>query len=169
MAGRRQVGEDVDHAIDRHWNIVRTNRAAERFLPGGADRNVVRLTYAGPWRDLIANWTEIARPGLHRLEVESADHPDDEELSRLVALAADACRDLPEEQGPASESARVMCPHFRVGDDIVRTISVVAHFGAARDVTLDELRIELIHPADAQADEFFRAFDRSEQPFITRR
>lgn len=147
------------YAIDRHWNIVRTNRAAERFLPAGEDRNVVRLTYAGPWRDLIANWTEIARPGLHRLEAESVDHPDDDELGRLVALAADACHDLPEKPGLAHESALVMCPHFRVGDDIVRTISVVAHFGAARDVTLDELRIELIHPADAQADAFFRASD----------
>jgi hypothetical protein len=34
---------------------------------------------------------------------------------------------------------------------------VVAQFGAARDVTLDELRIELIYPADDEAEVFFRS------------
>lgn len=138
---------------------MRTNRAAERFLPEAGDRNVVRLTYAGPWRDLIANWAELARLGVRRLEAEAAAHPDDVEFAQLVALATAACRDLPDQSDPASESARVLCPHFRVGDDVVRTISVVAHFGAARDVTLGELRIELIHPADELADQFFRLLD----------
>jgi hypothetical protein len=35
-------------------------------------------------------------------------------------------------------------PWFRVGDDIIRTIGMVARFDAA-DVTLDELRIELTY------------------------
>ena len=33
--------------------------------------------------------------------------------------------------------------------------TVVAQFGAPLDVTLDELRIELIYPADGQARRFF--------------
>jgi hypothetical protein len=47
------------YAIDRHWDTVRTNHAASMFLPEDAERNVVRLTYAGPWRALIANWSKL--------------------------------------------------------------------------------------------------------------
>ena len=45
----------------------------------------------------------------------------------------------------------MLCPHFRIGGHVVRTISVVAQFGAAVDVTLEELRLELIYPADEEA------------------
>ncbi len=144
------------YAIDRHWDIVRANRAATMFLPGGVDRNVVRLTYAGPWRKLIANWTDIAWAGVHRLQAEAARRPDDEELADLVSLASEACRDV-RERPTTDGGARVLCPHFRIGEQLVRTITVVAQFGGARDVTLDELRIELIYPADDEADAFFRS------------
>lgn len=143
------------YAIDRHWNIVLANRAATAFLPEGAERNVVRLTYAGAWREMIANWDALAWAGVRRLQAECARRPDDEVLSGLAALAADACRGVPAASGTVD--ARVLCPHFRIGDDLVRTITVVAQFGGARDVTLDELRIELIYPADDEAEAFFRA------------
>lgn len=143
------------YAIDRHWNIVRANRAATTFLPEAADRNVVRLTYSGAWRGLIANWSDIAWAGARRLQAEVARRPDDPDLAELAALAADACRGLPERSG--ANVARVLCPHFLIGDSVVRTITVVAQFGAARDVTLDELRIELVYPADDEADAFFRS------------
>jgi len=51
------------YAIDRHWNIARADGAAELFLPDAEERNVVRLTYAGSWRPLIANWSDIAWAG----------------------------------------------------------------------------------------------------------
>ncbi|MFZ2501270.1 MAG: helix-turn-helix transcriptional regulator [Nocardioides sp.] len=140
-------------AIDGHWNIVRANAAAETLLAPTEERNVVRLTYAGPWRDRIANFEDLAPAGLARLQAEAARFPHDEVLGELVELAALAVRGLPR---PAVDpSLRVLCPHFRVGDEVVRTISVVAQFGSPLDVTLDELRIELIHPADDHARRFF--------------
>jgi hypothetical protein len=125
------------------------------FLPEDAERNVVRLTYAGPWQALIANWSDIAWVGARRLQSEAARRPDDEELAALVSLATEACRGVRER--PAVDVARVLCPHFRVGEQLIRTITVVAQFGAARDVTLDELRIELVYPADDEADAFFHS------------
>jgi hypothetical protein len=38
----------------------------------------------------------------------------------------------------------------------VPTTVVIARFDAPAEVTLDELRIELIYPADAAAERFFR-------------
>lgn len=143
------------YAIDRHWNIVRTNSAVDMFLPIPQERNVVRLTYAGSWRPLIANWSDIAWAGARRLQAEAARRPDDEVLAELAELATEACQGITER--PGTDGARVLCPHFRVGDALVRTITVVAQFGGARDVTLEELGIELIYPADDEADVFFRS------------
>jgi hypothetical protein len=43
-----------------------------------------------------------------------------------------------------------------VGDEIIRTISMLARFDTAVEVTLDELSIELTYPQDAVAERFFR-------------
>ena len=34
---------------------------------------------------------------------------------------------------------------------------MVARFGSAREITLDELRVELVFPADAAAEQFFQS------------
>ncbi len=141
------------YAVDGHWNIVRANAAAGLFLTATEERNVIRLTYAGPWRELIDNWDDIAWVGLIRLQAEAARFPNDEALAALVDLATDAVGDLP--RPSAQASGPVLCPHFRVGNDLVRTVSVVAQFGSPMGVTLDELRIELIYPADESARRFF--------------
>lgn len=143
------------YVIDRHWNIVDANAAAQRFLPPDAERNAIRLTYGGGWRPLITNWSEIAWPGVRRLQKELARSPDDTALAALVDQALAEVRDLPE-PGPET-GERVLCPHFRIGDQVIRTMTVVAQFGAAQDVTLDELRIELICPADEVAEAYFQA------------
>jgi hypothetical protein len=50
----------------------------------------------------------------------------------------------------------VVCPRFRIGGRVVRTISTVMRFDAAIEVTASELRVELMFPADAPSDAFFR-------------
>lgn len=141
--------------VDRHWNVVQANRPAAMLLPPAGGANLVRLSYEGPWRGLIANWDELAWPGVRRLEREAAARPGDDVLAGLVSIARAAVAGLPETHPAGGE--RVLCPHFRVGDQVIRTASVVAHFGQPLDVTLEELRIELICPADAEAERFFRA------------
>lgn len=145
------------YVIDRHWNIVRANAAAARFLPPETERNVVRLTYGGAWQPLIDNWSEIAWLGVHRLQADAVQFPHDPELRDLVDLASSVAADIP--RPSLDRPTRVLCPRFRIGAELVSTISVVAQFSAPLDVTLDELRIELICPADDTAERFFRAAD----------
>ena len=54
----------------------------------------------------------------------------------------------------------VICPWFRVGDQVIKTIGMVARFDATAEITLDELRIELTYPLDQTADRFFRDYAR---------
>ena len=51
----------------------------------------------------------------------------------------------------------MVCPWFRIGDRVIRTIGMAARFDPVADVTLDELRIELFYPLDETAESFFRA------------
>ena len=45
--------------VDRHWNVVDANRAAQRFLPDARGPNTARLLLDA-WRPLIENWDEVA-------------------------------------------------------------------------------------------------------------
>lgn len=139
--------------VDRQWNMVEANRGAERFLAGYAERNTVRLVL-GALRPLIENWQEVAVALLARLSADLMRFPDDAILQDLhgevrAALGAAPVR-LDRSPGP------VICPRFRIDGALIRTITVAARFESVADVTLDEVRVELIYPEDATSEQFFR-------------
>jgi hypothetical protein len=51
----------------------------------------------------------------------------------------------------------VICPTFRIGDRLIRTIGMTMRFGPTRDVTLQELSVDLLYPRDAEAQAFFQS------------
>ncbi len=57
----------------------------------------------------------------------------------------------------ADPSLPLHTPVLQVGDQKLRTITTVMRFDRARDVTASELVVELMFPADAEADAFFRS------------
>lgn len=52
--------------------------------------------------------------------------------------------------------SRVICPRFRIGGQLVRTVTVAARFESVSDITLDEIRVELVYPEDEVSGRFFR-------------
>ena len=139
--------------VDRHWNIIEANAGTERFLAGITERNSVRLVL-GPLRDRIDNWPEITFALLGRLSADLMRFPDDPALLDLHAEVRDALGDTRRLRPPTT--SRVICPRFRMEGTLVRTITVAARFESVTDIALDEIRIELIYPADSPAEQFFR-------------
>lgn len=164
--------------LDRMWNIVRANPSAERLFAsalapeasgasgasGVAEQGSVHATevnaievFLGPgvFRDIVENWEEVAWVTLSRLRREAAAGHDEE----LHALLARAESFLGDRKPPANLDihAPTVAPRLRFGDQVISTISTIASFTAARDVTLEELRVELIYPADDAAERFFHA------------
>ncbi|MBD8504900.1 helix-turn-helix domain-containing protein [Hoyosella sp. G463] len=76
-------------------------------------------------------------------------------IRRYTSTPEAATRGLPRPAG--APPGLVACPWFRVGEQVVRTIGMVSRFEATAEITLDELRIELTYPLDAEAEAFFRA------------
>lgn len=144
--------------IDRYWNVVDSNRAGKLILgfgPGGDTPNAVELVLApGGWREILENFPEVAWGLVGRLRREASEAGSDPEMERLVRRAESLLEHVPRPAADASDA--MVCPRVRVGDQVLSTISTIARFGTARDVTIDELRAELIFPADEATAEFFQ-------------
>ncbi|HZM84302.1 MAG TPA: hypothetical protein VFC19_51945 [Candidatus Limnocylindrales bacterium] len=130
-----------------------------RLTSAGGDlvgANIVRRFLADPaaTRQAIVNWAEVSWAALDRLRHQRDRAPLDEQLAEMVGLAEAAVSGVSRPQSPSSDL--VVCPWFRVGDKVVKTIGIVARFDSTAEVTLDELRIELTYPLDEASDRFFR-------------
>jgi len=142
--------------LDARFTVVFANGAcAALFGPQVVGSNFVRDALADPAiAETIVNWPEVAWAGLDRLRQQVRQAPFDEELHSLVATAEAALDGM--SRPPPAEAGLMVCPWFRVGGQVVRTIAMVARFDHTGDVTLDELRVELMYPLDADAERFFR-------------
>ena len=140
--------------LNRWWDVVDANAAGRRLFPVAADgQNAVETFLApGGMRDTIENFPEVAGMYLRRLQAEVAEASDERSL-QLLARAKELLNGV--ELGAASGDGLVICPRLRIGDQVISTVTMVARFGASREVTLDELRVELIYPADAASRAFF--------------
>ncbi len=146
--------------IDRYWNVVRANATAGRLFAGLMPEqpfNAVEMFLGpGPFRQVVENWEEVAWVTLNRLRRDAALAGRDERLNALLARAEELMADV-EPPADADTSAPTVTSRLRMGEQVVETISTIASFNAARDVTLDELHVELIYPANAEAEAFFRS------------
>jgi transcriptional regulator with XRE-family HTH domain len=142
--------------VDGHWTVLMANAACARLY--GTDvvgANLIRLFLTDPAaRQAVVNWAEVAWAGLDRLHQQLDRAPFDETLAEMVRRADATLAGLarPSETSPEP----VMCPWFRIGEQVIKTIGVAARFDPVAEVTLDELRIELTYPLDDTADRFFR-------------
>ena len=146
------------YVINRSWELVDANTAGRLLFPWSGEAPVNLLDAflePGPFRERIHNFPTVARNVLHRIRSEAANVGHNNRLHELVERAESVVKDLP----PSHEeigSDLVLCPHLEIGGQVIKTIVVVARFGSAREVTLDELRVELVFPGDANAEAFFR-------------
>lgn len=144
--------------VDRCGDVVMANRVVGALL-GALDPallappvNIYRLSLdPDALAPHVRNLPEWAGHLLQRLE-RLADLTGD---PRLVALREELTGSVPgptppAPSGPAARSAEIMLPlHIAHLEGDLRLYSTITHFGAAWDVTLDELSLESFVPADA--------------------
>lgn len=146
-------------ALDRHWNLVASNRAIPPLVAGAAPSllqppvNVLRLSlHPAGLAPRIANFAEWRAHLLARLrrQIELSADPTLAELMReLRGYPAPAGHEL---EGSAVEHnyAGVIVPLRLVTEaGTLAFISTTTIFGTAVDITLSELALETFFPADA--------------------
>ena len=149
--------------MDPHWNLIQTNRGAERFfarlLPPSSSTsppNVVRLMFDPQGlRPCVANWEEAAGALIRRVHREALGGvPDDATVQLLEEVLA--YPDVPK-RWRTPESLGLTPPplvaiQFRKGDLAMDYFSTVTTLGTPQDITLQEMRIECFFPADARTE-----------------
>jgi transcriptional regulator with XRE-family HTH domain len=144
--------------LDGYGNVLAANGACGTlFGPDLVGGNMVERVFGNPATpDVVVNWSDVAWAGVDGLRRQLQQSPWDDRLRQLVEVAELAVRGLSRPTGDDAHGL-VACPWFRVGDEMVRTMVLAGRFDGAVDITLDQLRIELVYPLDAAAERFFRA------------
>src|ERR1700759_875033 len=139
-------------AIDRHWNVVASNRALQQMYEGvdeallAAPVNGMRLSLSpkglAPRIENLAEWRAHLLARLQQQVNLTAD-------PKLVALLEE-CRAYP---APASDhahapNAMVVPFKLRIAAGTLSFFSTTMVFGTPVDVTLSELAVESFFPAD---------------------
>jgi transcriptional regulator with XRE-family HTH domain len=148
--------------VDRWWNLVEANDALLTFAAGAAEHllsppiNVLRLSLhpdgIAPQILNLGEWRGHLLGRLRRQVALTADP----ELADLLAELADYPCDQPDVDvhGPGE----VVVPlRLRVDDTELALLSTVATFGTPLDVTVAELVIETLFPADEATGRWLHA------------
>lgn len=147
--------------LDRAWNILLANRAHHRLLPAllpeGAPViepvNVVRLCFdPALLRPCIANWELVAHVLGHqvRRQLRTPNLGGEHVTLFRELLAYPGVQQAMAEVTPPPDAAVVIPLIFELGGRRMSWFSTIATLGTPQDVTLDELRIESMFPADEE-------------------
>jgi transcriptional regulator with XRE-family HTH domain len=152
--------------MDRQWNVVLANAPAQALvalLPPALQGPPLNMMRAGLHPDGFAahtanfdEWGRYLVDTLQRLATASGD-PD------LLALDAEvrnyptvqALPDAPEPALPQAPPLLLPCV-LRTPQGQLSMFTTLTSFGTPRDVTLDELCVELFYPADAASEALLR-------------
>jgi transcriptional regulator with XRE-family HTH domain len=135
--------------MDRHWNLVHANTAANELFAAMLDldtvdqpANVLRLMF-GPLRTHVRNWDEVANALVTRARREAVGGIPDPELQALLDELASR---LTPPTAPPTRTSPIIDVEFIIDNTIHAYFSTITTLGTAADVTLQELRLELFHP-----------------------
>lgn len=148
--------------IDRHWNLLLTNNAATQLLAtfinptelqthfyqaGGI--NLIRvLFHPQGLRPFIANWEKLAERLLQRVQREAMTEDEQSTMLLNELMSYPGINELRQPSKQLAQDALLLTTHFKREHLEWQFFSTIATLGTPYDITLQELRIECLFPAD---------------------
>lgn len=157
--------------INRHWDVLRANPAAERlnhFLLGGrasAHANILHQFFdPADLRGAIANWEEVAGELVRHVHDQKAAAPGDARLAALLdaLLAYPGVPAHWRRRDVSAVPSPLLATVFERDGTTLRFFSTITTFAMPRDITLDELHIECCFPMDEATAAFCRQLAEGE-------
>lgn len=161
-AAMAPIRRAIDHTLDRHapfpaiatdrlWRLTRLNAPAQRMFGmfGAAEGSSMLELFRDPalW-GMIENWPEVAHHSMLRLRTESAAQGGVPELNEMADFLAEHAQ-VGASVGPTIPTV------FLFGAQRLAMFGTIAQFGSPVDPTLEELKIELFFPSDADTQAAF--------------
>jgi hypothetical protein len=157
--------------LDRSWNIVKNNRAAERIIgrcvPAQATKdlssqgglNFLRLICApNGMHSSIRNWAQVGPALMARVRREAVAFPGSpSELLLRELLASKVFAPFK----PADVLEAAIPVELVAAGTRLLLFNTLTTFGTPQDVTLQALRIEMSFPADQASDRVLREWDKA--------
>ena len=141
-------------AVNRLWKVLHMNRPAQSLfglLGVSEGSSLLDLVTSEVLPAMIENWPRVAQHSAQRLRTESAAQGGVPELD----AAADHLAKTP---APDAEPLGPVVPTiYTAGPLRLSLFSTIAQFGTPEDITLDDLKIELFFPADAETEAALRS------------
>ncbi len=160
--------------VDRYWNLLLTNNATTRLLTLFVDPiklqkhfyrdgkiNLMQVIFDPQGlRPFIANWEELAEHLLQRLHREVLAEGENEHSHKLFneLMSYPNVSDLRQTSIRATQNTLLLTTHFRRDHLEWKFFSTIATLGTPYDITLQELRIECLFPADETTERNWKQF-----------
>ncbi len=137
--------------VDRHWTVLEANASARVLLtalqPDRAEPNIVRALTSEAAPVAIANYAEVLAEMHARLQTETLEAGEDAMFRDLLSALETACARFPL-RNPTAIRSPIVPLILNAPEGKLSFLSAIAHFGASEDVTVRDLRLELLFPAD---------------------
>jgi len=135
---------------DRHWRVRGANASAAKLLAplqAGGENSLIRMLTDNPVAEaMIANLPEVIHEMRGRIALEALEAGNDPILRELLEALETAGQRRPL---PGSAPRRPLVPLVvNAPGGQLSFLSTIAHFGTSEDVTVRDLRLELLFPAD---------------------
>ncbi|PZR10479.1 MAG: transcriptional regulator [Archangium gephyra] len=142
--------------MDRRWNIIMgnggfaaahalfTQQQFEPYVMLPEPRPNLVTALADSYRPFIRNWDRVVLDVLPRVEREAQGNVE------ILSLCNELWRrsGLQKDRDFKARAALVLPVEIALGDQTARLFSTITTLGTPQDVTTQELRIEVFHPAD---------------------
>jgi MmyB-like transcription regulator ligand binding domain len=162
-------------AVDRYWNLLLTNQGATRLLGAfiaperlhgifDADGkiNLMRVMFHPQGlRPFIVNWESVTNHALQRLHRETlVERESDFSTALFKELTSDPDIDRiwQTERRSTAQHTLLLSVHLQRDDLELKFFSTIATLGTPYDITLQELRLECLFPADEATERNWQQF-----------
>ena len=153
------------YIVDRSWNLLDANTAAANLtaLLLGNDTalelasNVLRLfLHPDGARHAVTNWPEAAAVLVERLATECANYPGDPDMRDLYDEVTSYPGVGVQPRHASATSGLLTAIEIDTDEITLRLYTTISSLAATGDVTLEELRLETLLPADSETAEALR-------------
>jgi transcriptional regulator with XRE-family HTH domain len=150
--------------VDRYWNLLLTNDAATRLLTTFIDPtelhshfyrdgriNLMRVMFdPRGLRPFIVNWQDFAEHLLQRLHREALVEGENEQSAAILneLMSYPDVTKIWQNSSRSAQNALLLTVHLKRDHLELQFFSTIATLGTPYDITLQELRIECLFPAN---------------------
>lgn len=166
--------------VDRYWNLLLTNQGATRLLTTLIDPiqlqrlfckdgkiNLMQVMFHSQGlRPFIVNWEECAEHLLERVDREANLFGESEKSRSLFneLISYPGVAEIWNSLNRSGHNTLLLTIHLKKNDLNWQFFSTIATLGTPYDITLQELRIECLFPADPATERDWRPASRRDHP-----